>query len=99
MIQIHSSAQVHPVIATRWANSLKEPDLDMVIVANDGYLPNMVNFAARLGKSGRCKDPPVNLIQLLRQSVENHDPALMQLLGDNFARGHAQVCIFYKKNI
>ncbi len=44
MIRFTSGAQVHPLIATRWAPRLAPK---IVIAANDGYLPGRVNFAVR----------------------------------------------------
>jgi hypothetical protein len=56
LIRIHSAAQVHPVIATRWAGSLKgggkkqKNKLQLVMVANDGYLEGKTNFAVRVAR-------------------------------------------------
>jgi hypothetical protein len=44
LIRFSSGAQVHPLIATRWAGRLAPK---IVIAANDGYLPGRVNFAVR----------------------------------------------------
>ena len=44
LIRFTSGAQVHPLIATRWAPRLAPK---VVIAANDGYLPGRVNFAMR----------------------------------------------------
>lgn len=44
LIRFTSGAQVHPLIATRWAPRLAP---SIVIAANDGYLPGRVNFAVR----------------------------------------------------
>lgn len=44
LIRFSSPAQVHPLIATRWAPRLAPA---IVIAANDGYLPGRVNFAVR----------------------------------------------------
>lgn len=44
LIRFSSSAQVHPLIATRWAPRLAPK---IVIAANDAYLPDRVNFALR----------------------------------------------------
>lgn len=46
VIRFSSPAQVHPLIATRWAGRLAPK---IVIAANDGYLPGRVNFAVRGG--------------------------------------------------
>jgi single-stranded-DNA-specific exonuclease len=44
LIRFASGAQVHPLIATRWAGRLAPK---IVIAANDAYLPGRVNFAMR----------------------------------------------------
>jgi hypothetical protein len=44
LIRFTSSAQIHPLIATRWMQRLHPK---IVLVANDGYLPGRVNFAMR----------------------------------------------------
>ncbi|KAJ0323734.1 hypothetical protein COL5a_008093 [Colletotrichum fioriniae] len=48
VFRINSKAQVHPVIATRWAGHLSSSKLEVVLVANEGYLPDMVNFSCRV---------------------------------------------------
>ncbi len=37
ILTISSAAQVHPVIATRWAGHLKSNKLEIVMCANEGY--------------------------------------------------------------
>ena len=44
VIRFSSGAQIHPLIATRWAPRLAPK---IVIAANDNYLPGRVNFAMR----------------------------------------------------
>ena len=44
LIRCTSAAQVHPILAIRWAQRLRPR---IVVAANDGYLPGRVNFAAR----------------------------------------------------
>lgn len=44
LIRFRSTAQIHPLIATRWMRRLAPK---IVLVANDGYLPGRVNFAMR----------------------------------------------------
>ncbi|KAK4988005.1 hypothetical protein LTR50_004224 [Elasticomyces elasticus] len=100
---IHSEAQVHPVIATRWSGHLNSKALEIVCVANTGYLPGKVNFSCRVPRCARNREPPVDIIQSLRsyaslksevvdgdgpQSVNR--PSLLERLGDDFARGHVQ---------
>ncbi|KAK7690064.1 hypothetical protein QCA50_006709 [Cerrena zonata] len=55
LVRVTSGAQVHPVIATRWANSLKSSKLRFVMCANDGYLPGMSNFSCRVAKCASQK--------------------------------------------
>lgn len=44
LIRFASGAQVHPIVAIRWARRLHDR---IVIAANDGYLPGRTNFAVR----------------------------------------------------
>ena len=44
LIRFSSGAQVHPIVATRWAHRLAPR---VVIAANDEYLPGRTNFAVR----------------------------------------------------
>ena len=62
MITINSGAQIHPLIATRWSSSLKGKSLRYIMVANHGYLPDKVNFAARIAKNRVNPEIPVDLI-------------------------------------
>ncbi|KAL9090984.1 MAG: hypothetical protein Q9159_001727 [Coniocarpon cinnabarinum] len=51
LVRIESKCQVHPVIATRWAGTLKSAKkLKYVICANPAYLPGKVNFSCRIAK-------------------------------------------------
>ncbi|KAG8946401.1 hypothetical protein FRC04_011847 [Tulasnella sp. 424] len=103
LLRIRSAAQVHPVVATRWAGHLKSSALQIVMVANEGYLPEMVNFSCRIarcayvraGKTNSSAAPPVDIIELLKSYADRDQPAEGQLplrerIGDNFARGHKQ---------
>lgn len=102
VFRISSEAQVHPVIATRWAGHLQSKSLEIVMVANEGYLPGKVNFSCRIPRCARSRDPPVNIIESLKAyaSQEPHESdgdeakvrqtPLLERLGDNFARGHVQ---------
>ncbi|TCD63557.1 hypothetical protein EIP91_005228 [Steccherinum ochraceum] len=99
LIRITSSAQIHPLIATRWANSLKSSKLEIVMCANDGYLPNMTNFSCRVarcapargGNASTSSDPqvPVNIIEVLIEYA-SRVPGLRESMGTNFARGHKE---------
>lgn len=91
VFRINSAAQIHPVIATRWAGHLQSPKLDVILVANEGYLPEMVNFSCRIPRSARAKDPPVNIIEVLNGiAAKAPNPTLRERLGESFARGHKE---------
>ncbi|KAM0234363.1 hypothetical protein ACHAP5_010083 [Fusarium lateritium] len=91
VFRIKSEAQVHPVIATRWAGHLNSARLEVVLVANKGYLPGMVNFSCRIPRCARGKDPPVNIIEILREEASRaKDPTFRERLGESFARGHKE---------
>ena len=105
VFRIKSEAQVHPVIATRWAGHLQSKALEIVMVANEGYSPAKVNFSCRIPRCARGREPGVDIIQSLRayaslpdvpaegengaDTVEAKAP-LLERLGDDFARGHVQ---------
>lgn len=91
VFQISSAAQVHPVIATRWAGHLQSPRLEIVLVANEGYLPNRVNFSCRIPRCARARDPPVNIIESLK-AIAASSPSgdLVERLGESFAIGHKE---------
>jgi hypothetical protein len=49
-----------------------------VMVANEGYLPNKVNFSCRVPRCAKSRDPPVDIIQSLKdyassKLVKNED--------------------------
>ncbi|KAL9028477.1 MAG: hypothetical protein Q9196_003167 [Gyalolechia fulgens] len=90
VFRINSAAQVHPVIATRWAGHLKSPKLEIVLVANTGYLPGKVHFSCRIARCARNRDPPVNIISALKAVADLDTTDLVQRLGENFARGHKE---------
>jgi hypothetical protein len=90
VLKINSKAQVHPVIATRWASHLKSKYLEIVLVANYGYLPGKVNFSCRIARCARDKQPPVNIIESLKAVADLDTSDLVQRLGENFARGHKE---------
>ncbi|KAL8730764.1 MAG: hypothetical protein Q9166_003834 [cf. Caloplaca sp. 2 TL-2023] len=87
IFRISSAAQVHPVIATRWAGHLKSSKLEIVLVANEGYLPGMVNFSCRIARCARHREPPVNIIESLKAVA---DLDLVERMGESFARGHKE---------
>ncbi|RYP09649.1 hypothetical protein DL764_001191 [Monosporascus ibericus] len=91
VFRISSAAQVHPVIATRWAGHLQSPKLEAVLVANEGYLPGMINFSCRVPRSARARDNPPNIIEVLKGVADKApDPTLRARLGESFARGHKE---------
>lgn len=101
VFRIRSEAQVHPVIATRWAGHLKSSALEIVLVANEGYLPEKVNFSCRVARCAKGREVEVDIIQSLRAyaSLPDEDggasgagtkPPLLERVGDDFARGHVQ---------
>lgn len=55
LIVVRSGAQVHPLLAARWARRLRP---NVVVVANLGYRPDWVHFAVR-------SDQPRNLLDFL----------------------------------
>ncbi|KAI1434481.1 DHH phosphoesterase [Xylaria sp. CBS 124048] len=87
--RITSAAQVHPVIATRWAGHLRSPKLEVVLVANDGYMPGMVHFSCRVPNSAKTRDPPVDILEVLRGIADAApDATFRDRLGESFAKGH-----------
>ncbi|KAK5728886.1 hypothetical protein LTR15_002027 [Elasticomyces elasticus] len=102
VFRIRSEAQVHPVIATRWAGHLQSKALEFVMVANEGYLPGLVNFSCRIPRCAQSRDPPISIIEQLRYyasltelddsgaAVQGQRTPLVERIGDNFARGHVQ---------
>jgi hypothetical protein len=90
VLRINSAAQVHPVIATRWAGHLNSKALEIVVCANSGYLPGMVNFSCRIARCARTRDPPVNIIESLKAAADLSTDGLRDRLGESFARGHKE---------
>jgi hypothetical protein len=97
VLRTHSSAQVHPVIATRWAGYLNSKALEIVMVANSGYLPGMVNFSCRVARCARARiaaeasgGREVNIIEALKDAAGLSTDGLGERLGESFARGHRE---------
>lgn len=91
VFRISSEAQIHPVIATRWAGHLQSNKLEVVMCANEGYLPGMVNFSCRIPRTARARDPPVNIIEVLKGIADRAtDETLRARMGESFARGHKE---------
>ena len=72
------------------AGFLKAKALEIVMVANSGYLPGRVNFSCRIAKSARSRDPPVNIIESLKAAADLSTGDLVERLGDDFAKGHKE---------
>ena len=72
------------------ASHLKSKALEIVMVANTGYLPGKVNFSCRIARCARQNDPPVNIIATLKAIAAQDDGDLVQRLGESFARGHKE---------
>ena len=90
VLKINSAAQVHPIIATRWAGHLNSKALEIVMVANYGYLEGMVNFSCRIARCARSRDPPVNIIDSLKAAADLSTDGLKERMGETFARGHKE---------
>jgi nanoRNase/pAp phosphatase (c-di-AMP/oligoRNAs hydrolase) len=90
VLKISSAAQVHPVIATRWAGHLNSKALEIVMVANYGYLEGMVNFSCRIARCARSRNPPVNIIDSLKAAADLSTDGLKERMGETFARGHKE---------
>ncbi len=90
VLRINSKAQVHPVIATRWAGYLNSKALEIVLCANYGYLEGMVNFSCRIARCARTRHPPVNIIESLKAAAELSTDGLRDRMGETFARGHKE---------
>jgi hypothetical protein len=91
LLTISSEAQIHPVIATRWSGHLKSNKLEIVMCANEGYLPDKVNFSCRVARIARAREgaEKVDIIKKL-ESIVSEDGDLRKRLGESFARGHKE---------
>jgi hypothetical protein len=58
--------------------------------ANEGYLPDQVNFSCRIAKCAKSKEEPVNVIETLKRFADDAPDGLRERLGENFARGHKE---------
>lgn len=96
VFRINSEAQVHPLIATRWANHLNSKALEVVMCANSGHLPDKVNFSCRVSRMARARrsaagEEDVNIIEMLKEYAKQHESGdLIDRMGESFARGHRQ---------
>ena len=66
VFRIRSGAQVHPLIATRWAETLKSNSLEFVMCANEGYKEGKVNFSCRVAKCAKGREVEVDIIARLK---------------------------------
>lgn len=69
---------------------MKSKALEIVMVANTGYLPGKVNFSCRIARCAKQKDPPVNIIASLKAIAAQSEGDLVERLGESFARGHKE---------
>lgn len=96
VFRIDSEAQVHPLIATRWANHLKSKKLDVVMVANKGHLEGKVNFSCRIARHAKIRRSKegledVDIISILEEyASQDESGELRKMMGESFARGHRQ---------
>jgi hypothetical protein len=90
VLKINSAAQIHPVIATRWAGHLNSKALEIVMVANYGYLEGLVNFSCRIARCARSRESPVNIIESLKAAADLSTDGLTERMGASFARGHKE---------
>ncbi|KAG5799730.1 hypothetical protein H9Q69_001241 [Fusarium xylarioides] len=89
VIRINSKAQIHALIAARQARQLFSEELQVVMVANEGYARGVVNYSCRVPTCARGRDPPVNIPEILiRAAEEAEDETLRERLGTRFAGGH-----------
>lgn len=95
VFRIKSAFQVHPVIATRWAGHLNSKKLEVVMVANEGYLSGMVNFSCRIARSARARAAAegreISIIDILKEAASRSETGdLTTRMGESFARGHKE---------
>ncbi|KAG9496110.1 hypothetical protein J7337_012686 [Fusarium musae] len=89
VIRINSKAQIHALIAARQARLLFSRQLQVVMVANEGYARGFVNYSCRVPTCARGRDPPVNIPEILVQAAEEaEDDSLRERLGTRFGGGH-----------
>ncbi|PRP87703.1 hypothetical protein PROFUN_02403 [Planoprotostelium fungivorum] len=94
LLRINSPCQIHPVIATRWSNSIKSKHLKMVMCSNSGYTEGSngekrVNFSCRIPKSIKDGDECPNLQDILVQYSDQLEGALYMrdhLMSDRLSR-------------
>ncbi|TKY88413.1 hypothetical protein EX895_002765 [Sporisorium graminicola] len=93
VLRITSAYQVHPSIATRWTGSLKSKNLQVVMCANDGYTPGMVNFSCRIAAVAKKRGEEVNIITILNSYADQDAEwkrEVMEAVGGDAFNGHPQ---------
>ncbi|CZR44552.1 uncharacterized protein FPRO_14305 [Fusarium proliferatum ET1] len=89
VIRIKSKAQIHALIAERQTRQLFSRDLQVVMIANEGYARGIVNYSCRVPTCARGRDPPVNIPEILSRAADGaDDDTLRERLGPRFAVGH-----------
>ncbi|KAG4292888.1 hypothetical protein FPRO06_12376 [Fusarium proliferatum] len=89
VIRIRSKAQIHALIAERQTRQLFSRDLQVVMIANEGYARGIVNYSCRVPTCARGRDPPVNIPEILSRAADGaDDDTLRERLGPRFAVGH-----------
>ncbi|KAF5630997.1 single-stranded-DNA-specific exonuclease [Fusarium tjaetaba] len=89
VIRIKSKAQIHALIAERQARQLSSRELQVVMVANEGYARGVVNYSCRVPTCARGRDPPVDIPEILSRAADGaDDDTLRERLGPRFAVGH-----------
>ncbi|KAF5989077.1 dhh family [Fusarium coicis] len=89
VIRINSKAQIHALIAERQARQLSSRELQVVMVANEGYARGVVNYSCRVPTCARGRDAPVDIPEILSRAAHGaDDDTLRERLGPRFAVGH-----------
>eukprot|EP01117_Protostelium_nocturnum_P014776 TRINITY_DN5657_c0_g1_i1.p1 TRINITY_DN5657_c0_g1~~TRINITY_DN5657_c0_g1_i1.p1 ORF type:complete len:500 (-),score=187.92 TRINITY_DN5657_c0_g1_i1:301-1800(-) len=93
LIRINSPCQIHPVVATRWSNSIKSSKLIMLMCSNSGYLKDSdgskkVNFSCRIPKVLKESENRPNLQDILMEYSSKIEG--FREKNPDFARGHRE---------
>ncbi|KAG7529431.1 hypothetical protein FFLO_05659 [Filobasidium floriforme] len=94
LLRVDSGFQIHPVIATRWAGTLRNAKtMLMTMCANTGFNPDptKVSFSCRVSSGLRHlpDEERPNLIALLKEYGDSVE-GFRERVGDDFARGHKE---------
>ncbi|ESZ92905.1 hypothetical protein SBOR_6714 [Sclerotinia borealis F-4128] len=87
VLKVESEAQIHPFLAERWAKIPRSEALEIVIVANYGYLSGKVDFSCRRAEFTQASDNTVNIIESLKAIANLDTTDLVERLRENFVRG------------